>query len=443
MTKRSWIYVLLVMLVSSCTKKTEELFSESPDQRLQKALTAYRTALVQAPGWKLFVYPEGLNDEGIEVGGLTYYIRFPDSNRVSMVSDFMIDMASTPKESGYRVRANQRPSLVFDTYSYIHVAADPDPEVSLSPTQTGGFGWGTDFDFSFTTAAPEDTLVLEGNFNNSDALMIPATQEEMDAAFGGQLANIMQKTSDFSSSGPFLNFTAADNSKVGVSFNLFLYRINFNYISDNALLTISAPFSHTTYGVHFKSPVTVGGHTFQDMYWDESLQRYYINTGSGRADVTSSDSPLFPFHSVLGKVITTISVPVTPLAGQSAEFTTVYNQIKDNLKNSPYGLDLSVMDFIFDAESDLMALIVNVEQAGVNYVLQYVYDYSINTSNIATFTRISNNGNASLVENEMAPFLNYIENDVFKLDYFSTVSPPLGQFTSQDNPGFSFTGNLQ
>src|SRR5688500_14481974 len=141
MTKLIWI-LFVVLAVSGCTKKTDELFSESPDQRLQKALTAYRTAMIQAQGWKLFVYPEGFVSEDIEVVGLTYYLKFPDSNRVSMVSDFRPDMAATPKESGYRIRADQRPTLVFDTYSYIHVAADPDPEVSGSPTQAGGFGWG-------------------------------------------------------------------------------------------------------------------------------------------------------------------------------------------------------------------------------------------------------------------------------------------------------------
>ncbi len=56
------------------------------------------------------------------------------------------------KESGYRLKATQRPSLIFDTYSYIHAAADPDPNVSFSPTNSGGYGWGTDFDFSFTEA---------------------------------------------------------------------------------------------------------------------------------------------------------------------------------------------------------------------------------------------------------------------------------------------------
>jgi hypothetical protein len=435
--------LILAVLFSSCVKEVDPVFPEPPDVRLQRTLTAYRTAMIQAPGWKMFVYPEGLQSQDIEVGGLTYYLRFPDSNRVSMISDFRPDMAATPKESGYRIRADQRPTLVFDTYSYIHVAADPDPEVSQSPTSTGGFGWGTDFEFEFDSAEPQDTLYMEGTFNKSDALMIPVSQEEIDAAFGGRLAEMVQNSRDFINSGPFLYFTGADNSQIEVSFNLFLFRINFNYLNNNTVTTIGAPFSHTTSGVHFKNPVTVGGYTFQDLLWDDALDIYYIETGSGRVNITTSTTSVIPFYAVLGRSVTSITVPTTPLPGQSAEFANVYAQIKANLLNSPYGLELSDMLFFFDAESSSLGLLVLVQQSGATFVLQYVYNYTINSSNIVNFTRVGSNGNANLVVNEMAPFINRIDNDTFRMDYYTAVTPPLGEFVSQQNPAFSFTGNLQ
>jgi hypothetical protein len=433
----------LITIISGCVKKTDNLFSETPDQRLEKVLNAYKDALTGASGWKLFVYPEGLQSQDIQVGGLTYYLKFPDSNRVVMVSNFTIEMASVPKESGYRLKATQRPSLIFDTYSYIHAAADPDETVSFSPTASGGYGWGSDFDFSFVEVVPADTIRLEGNFNNSDAYMIRASQQEMDEAFGGALADIVQATSGYATSNPFLYFPASDNSKIGISFNLFLYRLNFTYVSGGELITIPVPFSHTTYGIHFKDPVSVGGYTFQDLFWDAALQTYYVNTGAGRVNVTNSATPLFPFHIVLGKSVSSISVPATPLPGQSTEFAAVYDQIKENIKNSGYNLDLNSMDFIFDAQSNSMALLVFVEQVGRPFILQYVYSYTINSSNIADFVKVESNVNGTRLEQEMRPLLNYIENDVFKLDYYTAVTPVLGQFTSQDNPGFFFTGNLQ
>jgi hypothetical protein len=58
---------------------------------------------------------------------------------------------------------------------------------------------------------------------------------------------------------------------------------------------------------------------------------------------------------------------------------------------------------------------------------------------------VSNNGNGGLpaIQTAMKPILNYIDNDRFKVDYFTSSNPILGQFASQENPGFFFTGNLQ
>ncbi len=431
------------VLLAGCKKEAPDLFGKSPDERLQEALDNFSAALYGAPGWKLFVYPKGLESQDIEVGGLTYYLRFPDSNRVTMVSDFTADMAAVADESGFRLKAAQRPSLVFDTYSYIHMAADPDEQVSFSPAQTGGYGWGTDFDFSFTAAAPSDTILLQGNFNKSDATLIRATQEEMDAAFNGGLATIMAATTNYAGTNAFLHFNSADNARVGVSFNLFLYRINFTWSVGGQLMTISAPFSHTTYGLHFKNPISVGGYTFQDLYWDAGQQVYYFNAGGARVDIVNASEPLFPFNQVLGRSISTISVPVDPLAGQSPLFADVYDAITVNLKTSGYNLDLGVMDFIFDSETNTMALVVQVFQNGVPFVLQYVYEYTFNSSNLAMFGFVAANGNGNLVAGEMTPLLNYINQDRFRLDYFTGVSPVLGQFTSLDHTAFFFTGNLR
>lgn len=444
MKKHLTIFALLLVILTGCVKKVDSVFPGTPDERVQAALNAYKSTLMQAPGWKLFVYPTALQSQNIDVGGLTYYITFPDSNRTKMVGDFSLQTAATAKESGYHLKATQRPSLVFDTYSYIHLAADPDETVSFSPTFQGGYGWGTDYDFSFTTAEPEDSLKLEGNFNSSQAIMLPATQEEIDAAFNGALEHIIEETTTFYEDNNFLFFSSTDNAKIGVSFNAFLKKINFTYLESGSLQSVPVSYSYTTYGIHLKGVVTIGGYTFQDMYWDDAQNVYYINTGSGRVNITNSSSPLFPFGSVIGKFIVGIRVPADPLPGQSATFATVYDEIKFNLKTTGYNLDLIDMEFVFDDASKLMALLVNVEQDGIAYVAQYVYSYPpIGSNGLTRFIRQYANGNGSAVETEMAPLLNYIDNDAFKLDYYTSSSPVLGQFISQDNPDFFFTGNLE
>jgi hypothetical protein len=446
--KKSALYILSLLLLFSCKKKTDVLFDKSADERIAEALSAYDAALQAAPGWKLFVYPKGLESQDIEVGGLTYYVKFGANNRVTMVSDFTFFMALTPNEAGYRLKATQRPSLIFDTYSYMHAAADPDPNVSFSPTGEGGYGWGTDFDFAFTEAKPTgDTIQLEGNFNRSKAILIKATQAEMTAAFSPQqrlLGYIMAVTSDYAVDNPFLYLPSTTGAKIGVSLNLYLYRINFNFISGGQLVQVSAPFSHTTYGLHLKDPITIGGYTFQDLYWDDTLGVYYIRVGTTRINITNSATPLFPFYQALGRTISSVSVPTTALPGQSALFTSTYNTVKTNLKTGTYGLDLGTIDFIFDDQSKAMAMNINVTQAGQPFVIQYVFTYTMSTANIAKFTIVGANGNGNnqAIFNQVRPLLVYIANDRFKLDYYGP-DPTLGQFTSQENPTFFFTGNLQ
>lgn len=439
------ICTLIVIAFSGCVKKVDDIFPETPDERLNKVLTAYKEALMSAPGWKLFVYPKGLESQDIEVGGLTYYITFPDSNRTVMVGDFNTVTADQPKESSWHLKATQRPSLVFDTYSYIHIAADPDETVSFSPARQGGYGWGSDYDFSFTNAEPGDTLFLEGNFNHSSAYMLRTTQEEINAAFNGQLKHIVEVTRDLPKTTSFLYFNASDNSKIGLSFNNFLFKVNFVYLSSGQLQTFSVPFSHTIEGIHFKAPVSVGSYTFQDLYWDEAVHRYYINTGSGRVEINNSSTPIIPMNQVLGKYVVTISVPKdSALPGQSATFTGVYGDIKFNLKNSGFNLDLQDIEFVFDDTSKTMAMLVNVQQDGVPFIAAYIYDYTALTSaNVTKFTRSRTNGNGTAVEAEMTPLLDYIDNDSFKVDYFTGATPALGQFTSRVRTDFFFTGNIQ
>lgn len=438
------VYILIIALtVAGCTKKTDDLFDKPSDQRVKEAIDNYRKTLMDAPGWKLFVYPQGLQSQDIEVGGLTYYVTFPDSNRTVMVSDFNFVMAGVPAESSWRLKAMQLPSLLFDTYSYIHVAADPDESVSFSPTSSGGFGWGTDFEFGFKSVQTGDTMRLLGNFNNSDAVLVKATEEEINAAFGGRLRTIVIATNDYATDNPFLYFNSTSSEKIGVSFNTYLYRVNFSYLENGQLVTISAPYSHTVDGIHFKDTVNVGGYLFQDAFWDDAQDIYYINTANGRVNITNSDEPLFPFAAVIGRSVTTITVPVDPLPGQSTTFAAVYDEVANNLQTSIYNLTLDDIRYIFDDESKQMVMNATVTRGSQSFQVVYVFSYQMNSSAITDFTLTAYNANGEAVFNEMVPLLIYIEQDIFKLDYFEAGSAILGQFISQDNPDFFFTGTLQ
>ena len=109
-------------------------------------------------------------------------------------------------------------------------------------------------------------------------------------------------------------------------------------------------------------------------------------------------------------------------------------KIKTNLITSPYQLDMKDIEFIFDDASKTMAMLINVEQDGIPFIAAYVYSYTaLTTSNITSFYKNRCERQCStVVENEMAPLLDYIEGDSFKIDYFTGSNPVLGQFTSRD-----------
>ena len=178
--KKNLISILCaVILFSACKKDDQSVFNKSADERLNEALTAYQTKLAGAQyGWKGLISPKG-------GGTYTFYFKFDNSNRVQMLSSFDSTSAVTLKESSYRLKAVQQPSLLFDTYSYIHVLADPNPVVN-----GGGVGAGlqSDFEFYFDSTS-NDTINLVGRFNGSKAQLVRATQAEATAFTTGQLAN--------------------------------------------------------------------------------------------------------------------------------------------------------------------------------------------------------------------------------------------------------------
>lgn len=450
------LYLLAVIgLFAGCTKKTDSIFEKTPDERLKETLTGYQSTLASAPGWKLFVYPKGLeNSKGFKVGGLTYYLKFDTSNRVRMVSDFVTDLAVTPKESGYRLKALQRPSLIFDTYNYMHIPADPDPSVSLSPTGTGGYGWGTDFNFSFTAVAPKDTMILQGNFNKSAAVLVKATQAEMDAAFTrGRLRDIINFTADYPYNYPLVSFLATSTQRVYIGLDLNNYIITFSRAQGTSVAVTDMAFSHTTYGLHLMSPVTFGNYTFQDIYWDDAKRVYYILSGTTHIEFTNAPVPLatVPLTNVIGgSQYTYISIPPgasTPtgatLPGESPLFLTRYNTIQTQLLGGQYKLTLDEMDFVFDASLRTMDVYVFLYQGTDGpYVALFSYTYTVDASGYYKFTRVSQNANAALIATSMNNLLSYIDNEQFRLEGFSSSYSFMGRFTSRQTPDFFFSGYL-
>src|SRR5688572_18106495 len=105
------VFLVLAAALTSCTKEEDPVFEKSPDERLQEKLTAYQVQLSGAQnGWNgLLVTDSGRGSTH------SFYFKFNDQNRVTMLSDFDPVSATTFKESSYRIKALLQPSLLFDT----------------------------------------------------------------------------------------------------------------------------------------------------------------------------------------------------------------------------------------------------------------------------------------------------------------------------------------
>ncbi|HRP34160.1 MAG TPA: DUF4302 domain-containing protein, partial [Agriterribacter sp.] len=178
---RFTLYMLSLLLLFSACRKDEPVFDQSPDARINATLSEYQAALLNsATGWKATIMPGA--------GGLYhFYFRFNNENRVFMYSDFDTATAKYQKESSYRLKALQQPTLIFDTYSYLHLLSDPDAAVNGG---NYGSGLSADFEFSMDTLYA-DSIILRGKMNNTRLKLEKASQQELDEWQNGQWAEAL------------------------------------------------------------------------------------------------------------------------------------------------------------------------------------------------------------------------------------------------------------
>jgi len=90
-----------------------------------------------------------------------------------------------------------------------------------------------------------------------------------------------------------------------------------------------------------------------------------------------------------------------------------------------------------------MIVSVRLTRGAAAFFANYSYSYTIDNAGVFKFTKTGQDGNGGAVELDMKPLLDHIQNERFKLDYIITSTEVLGQFISQDNPNFFFTGELE
>ena len=275
---------IIVAAIASCKKEDDPVFDKSPDERLKEKLDAYQAQLSGAQnGWK------GLLKTDSGRGSThSFYFKFNNDNRVTMLSDFDSLSAVTMKESSYRLKALQQPSLLFDTYSYLHALSDPDASVN-----GGGYGAGlsSDFEFFFESATA-DTIMLVGRFNGSKMTLVRASKAEEDAYTSGQLAaglNINKILTYFKR----LTFgTQLYDIKIDPVTRQFV----FSWLDASGNLQVfSTGYYFVLGGIVFTTPFVNGSQTISglsNLSWDQASETISLSVNGTAATITGIVVPL-------------------------------------------------------------------------------------------------------------------------------------------------------
>ncbi|MEO6328473.1 MAG: DUF4302 domain-containing protein [Ginsengibacter sp.] len=283
--KKVLIEILIVAAVlSSCKKEDQSVFDKSPDDRINEKLAAYQAQLSGAQnGWKGFIKP----DSG-KGPGYSFYFKFNTTNRVVMLSDFDSSSAAAPKESSYRLKALQQPSLIFDTYSYLHVLSDPDETVNGG---SRGGGLLSDFEFYFDSTTA-DTLKLVGRFNGSKLVLVSASKAEADAYNSGALA-----------AGTLINKILTYFKRLTIGTQLYdirIYPVTRQVIFDwvdgaGAAHTFTTNYFFTIAGISLTNPLQTGTQTIKEftaITFSASSQIISLKVNNQSATITQIVVPL-------------------------------------------------------------------------------------------------------------------------------------------------------
>jgi len=285
---KNLLYILLaITLVASCRKNDDNAFNKSPDERLNETLSAYQKALTGSPyGWNANL----ITGDG---GSYRFYFSFNDSNRVLMYSDFDSTTATVIKESSYRLKALQQPSLIFDTYSYIHILSDPDASVNNG---TYGSGLKSDFEFRVDTVTT-DSISLTGRFNGSKLSLRKAAQGDRAIWANGQVTNGVVNFKNYWKFLLYFRRLSYSGTQYELQFDTTIKKVTVSWISGTRTNSVTRGYYFWANGIYFSDPVVNGSVSipgFSINSFNAGAQIMNVTVNGTAATINGFSSPINP-----------------------------------------------------------------------------------------------------------------------------------------------------
>ena len=423
--KKIYMYICLgLFAMTGCDRMEENVFSETPDERLEQTLNEYDELLHSSPnGWLLSI------ETGVK-GGYRFWMNFNENKRVTMLSDLDYDLPTDiqtsvqPKESSYMLKGLLAPSLIFDTYNYLHMLSDP--EKAVNGASANGTGLEGDFEFSLIKA-DNGRIYLRGNFNGCTAFLDPATPKEVECITEGSLKNVYGHLGKYLEETKFPAITIGD-TKLSAKPNA--RKTEFAYMNEEDEIISMAVGSYmdlkaetgekSNSDIYFFEPIEILGETFSEMIWDEAAGNYVLTSKGKEFPVVDNKVPAYPLKFGLNQTFTKLYLEVPTMEGTVPQrfLDEIYNPAYNDLYTNGSKRTIAYIQCQFNenATSGLPQMelwIRYLNSKGSGYTAKWTYSYEVNEDGTITFTDRNQTG----VSNERItePYLKKI------VDYFCTI----------------------
>ncbi|MDR2449822.1 MAG: DUF4302 domain-containing protein [Prevotellaceae bacterium] len=393
--KRKYFYFLLagtLLSLLSCAEEEKYLLGEGPDERLQAQLTGYQEALCGAPcGW---LVSAGTQDRGVAGGAYRFWVKFTPDNRVVMYGDIDMTTATTAKESSYRLKAMQYPTLMFDTYNYIHMLADATPALAGA---TRGSGLTSDFDVNLSGSLQGNEFTATGRLHDCPFIFTKATPEDT-VAITGSAALATIKTDVIAKWTPLKYPTVnIDGFKIQLSIGNRLSALTYQDRNNTIQAQIIPSYAEFNSDIRLMEPFQYGDIQFDRIAWNGSQHQIHIN-GKDCA-VYDNGEPFYALEFGVGKAYSKITVDKSILntgGGNSMvdPFLTFYNTIDAGLLATPNYSNRFPLEYFtvkFNEATDVSGrkMVLSVKCKDVAYIPTYTYKLNEDAEGNVYFTDLT------------------------------------------------------
>jgi hypothetical protein len=262
-TKLYYIFCLfLVVLVISCSREQDDLFSEGSSQRADKAMAEYLNILTSAEnGWLLDYYPSPT----FEYGGYNILLKFNTNGEVDINGEFTAN-SDTLITSLYSIKQDAGITLSFSTYNMMfHIFSDPSDPFGIGGKGDGMLG---DYDFLILNASAEKVL-LKGKKTGNIMSMRPMAKNDSWSDYITKMQDASKAMLPISR----LVLTINKEYRVDVGIrNLIIYIPD----EDGNVRTETLPFIGRQTGYELYEPYELDGVTISSFTFEPATMSFYV-----------------------------------------------------------------------------------------------------------------------------------------------------------------------